>query len=178
MSLEDEIDLNLCELPSNLGARGRQPANVTSEFVRELTVADLNAPIVKTQTAPAIKDIKDRHHALARVLATGESEGNASAITGYSQSTAIDEVEAYRKRMVMVGQSALNELADRLEEKPETFTPGTLKDIAKDLADRVGLAPNGGGSKSVNVNISLRDAMADARARVEAHRQSKVIDHE
>jgi len=198
MSLIEDIDLDLCELP-RVGP-GRQPANVSAEFVRELSEADLLSPPVAIQTAPAIKEIKDRHHALARVLASGESEGVASAITGYSQSRisilkadpqfqalldfyrgqAIDESEAFRKRMVMVGMSALNELADRIELEPEKITAGTLKDIAKDLADRTGHAPNAQKGGGVSVNINIRDSMAEARARVQALRdqQSRVIDHE
>lgn len=198
MSLMDDINLDLAELP-RVGP-GRQPANITAEFVRELEPADLQMPATQVQTAPAIKEIKDRHHALARVLASGESEAVACAITGYSASRisilkadpqfqellqfyrdhAIEETEAFRKRMVMVGMTALNELADRLDDEPEKFTPGTLKDIVKDFADRTGTVPvaqKGG----VNVNITLRDAMAEARQRVEAFRASqepKVIDHE
>lgn len=198
MSLIDDIDLDLCELPRT--GPGRQPANVTAEYVRDLEPQDLLIPPVQVQTAPVIKDIKDRHHALARVLASGESEGVASAITGYSQSRisilkadpqfcellefyrgqAIDETEAFRKRMVMVGMTALGELAERLENEPEKFTPGTLKDIAKDLADRTGHAPSSKPAQGLNVNINIRDSMAEARARVEELRrsQAKVIDHE
>ncbi|TXH16652.1 MAG: hypothetical protein E6R03_05195 [Hyphomicrobiaceae bacterium] len=84
-----------------------------------------------------------------------------------------------RERMTNLGLTAISELQERLEENPTDFSPALLKDIAKDMADRVGHAPkaaSGGGN--VNVNINLNDRMAEARNRVEAARKAKVIDHE
>lgn len=193
MSLIDELDLDLAEIP-RVGP-GRQPAQVEAEFVRELTLADLAMPVVQIQTAPSIKKLKDTHHALARVLASGAGEAEASAITGYSpsrisilkgdpqfqgllefyRSKAIDTTGVFAQRMADVGMSALAELADRLEEEPEKISTGVLKEIVTGLADRTGHAPaKGGPGGSVTVNIGLSDKMAEARARVD--RSRKTID--
>jgi hypothetical protein len=53
-----------------------------------------------------------------------------------------------------------------------------MKDIVKDLADRTGHAPNSGSKPGVNVNINLSDNMANARARVEAFKAQRTIEHE
>lgn len=191
MSLIDDLNLDLVDVP-RVGP-GRQPAEVTATFVRELTEADLVSPKTEIQTAPSIKKLKDTHHALARVLATGSSEAEASAITGYSLSRisilkadpqfkelldfyrteAFEASGVFAQRMASVGMSALSELADRLEDEPEKISTGVLREIVQTLADRTGHAPTGkGGGATVNVNIGLSDKMAEARARVEASRKT------
>jgi hypothetical protein len=196
MPLIDDIDLDLCELP-RVGP-GRQASEISAEFVRELTEADLLSPVAQTQFAPSIKKIRDSHHALARVLATGSSEAEASLITGYSPSrisilkadpqfqdllefyrNQAKEVTAdFRARMALTGMTALAELQERLEEEPEKISTALMKDIVKDLADRTGHAPNSGSKPGVNVNINLSDNMANARARVEAFKAQRTIEHE
>ena len=190
----DGLDIELFDVP-RLGP-GRQPATVTMEFDRELTSADLKMPPVQVQTNPSIKKIKDTHHALARVLATGSKEAEASLITGYSlsrisilkadpqfqdllefyRSGAIEAQAEFKDRMAMVGMSALSELAERLEEEPEKMSTGLLLDVATKMADRTGHAPGkvgAGGGNGVTVNISLRDTMAQARERVNALRAAQ-----
>jgi hypothetical protein len=196
MPLIDDIDLDLCELP-RVGP-GRQASEISAEFVRELTEADLLSPVAQTQFAPSIKKIRDSHHALARVLATGSSEAEASLITGYSPSrisilkadpqfqdllefyrNQAKEVTAdFRARMALTGMTALAELQERLEEEPEKISTALMKDIVKDLADRTGHVPNSGSKPGVNVNINLSDNMANARARVEAFKAQRTIEHE
>jgi hypothetical protein len=196
MPLIDDIDLDLCELP-RVGP-GRQASEISAEFVRELTEADLLSPVAQTQFALSIKKIRDSHHALARVLATGSSEAEASLITGYSPSrisilkadpqfqdllefyrNQAKEVTAdFRARMALTGMTALAELQERLEEEPEKISTALMKDIVKDLADRTGHAPNSGSKPGVNVNINLSDNMANARARVEAFKAQRTIEHE
>jgi hypothetical protein len=177
---------------------GRQPANVSIEFERELTPADLALAPSRVQKAPAIKAIRDSHHSLARVLATGSSEGEASLITGYSPSrisilkadpqfqellefyreTAIDVVSDLRSRMASMGLDALAELRERLEDSPEDFSPALLKDIVKEMADRTGHAPQRGPATVNNVNVNLGDRMARARERVAQLAEPRTIDHE
>ena len=78
-------DLGLDLVPGRVGP-GRQPKPLTAEFVRDLTESDLTIPATVPTTSPPLNKIRDRHHALARVLATGTSEGEASIVTGYSLS--------------------------------------------------------------------------------------------
>lgn len=191
----DDLDLGSLGLVPRAGP-GRAPKPLRSEYTRDLTLADLSMPAVSTQKPPSLVKLRDTHHSLARTLATGMSEHEASLVTGYSASrisilkadpqfqellefyreTSTEVVADFRKRMVDVGLDALSALQERLDEKPDDFTPGLLREIVKDMADRTGHAPAKGPSGSVNINIGLSDRMAEARARVAAAREGKVID--
>lgn len=193
-SLDFDLGLDLGLLPR----AGRQSLPLSAEFVRELSPADLAMPAAQTQTAPAIKKLRDSHHALARVLVTCGSNAEASAITGYSPSRIsilkadpqFQELLSFyregserivtdlRERMAGMAAGALQELSDRLEDNPEEFTPSLLKDIVKDLADRTGHAPQRGPAPTVQVNVNLTDRIARARERVNSLSGSKIIDHE
>lgn len=195
---DNDLDL---ELDLGLSPRvgpGRQAKPLEASYSRDLTDADLAAPPAKSTESSSLTKIRDSHHALARVLATGVGEGEASAITGYSpsrisvlkadpqfqdllefyRSQGSAAVADYRERMVNVGLNALSMLTERMEEKPEEFTPGLLKDIAKDMADRTGHAPQKGPSNVTQINVNLSDKMAAARERVANAQAPKVIDHE
>ena len=192
--LEDTIDIDLLPIPQ--AGPGRKAKEVTAVYSRDLQVADLTMAATAPVKAPALAKIRDSHHALARVLASGASEGDASIITGYSpgrisvlkadpqfkellafyRSTATDVIADFRQRMADLGMDALNELRDRLEEKPEDFSPGLLKDIVRDLADRTGHAPQRGPTTVNNLQINLTEQMAKARERVAALQGPKVID--
>lgn len=194
--LDGDLGLDLAGL---VPRPGRQAAQLSAEFVRELEVADLKMPATQVQTAPKIKKIRDSHHALARVLVTAGSEAEASAITGYSPSRISilkadpqfqELLEFYRKegesavgdlrnRMAGMAMDALQELHERLEEKPEEFGNVLLKDIVKEMADRTGHAPQRGPTSVTQVNIGLTERIARARERVnQIAAGEKVIDHE
>lgn len=200
---EVERDL-LDELGFDLGGGvrvgpGRQPKALSAERVRDLVPADLAMPASQVQKPRPISKIRDSHHALARVLATGSGEGEASLVTGYSPSRisilkadpqfqellefyrgqAIDVVADFRARMADMGMDALAELRDRLEESPDDFSPGLLKEIVRDMADRTGHAPQRGPTSVTQINIGLADRMAKARERVAALPVgAKVVEHE
>lgn len=181
-SMDLELDLGLIQSASR---KGRPAATLSVDFQRELSPTDLMIPSAVVQKAPPLVKIRDSHHALARVLASGTKEGEASLITGYSLSRvsilkadpqfqellefyrgqAVDVVADLRKRMADMGLDALAELRDRMEEAPEQFSPGLLKEIVKDMADRTGHAPQRGPTSVTQVNIGLSDRMARARER-------------
>jgi len=168
---------------------------VEADFVRELNEADLvllDAPR-GVQSRPIAK-LRDSHHALARALAAGMKPGEASLITGYSPSRISvlqndpsfkELLEFYRQsqdaayanlhdRMATLSLDAIAELRERLDERPEEFTPGALLEMVKTLADRTGHAPT---TKSVNVNVDLNsfaDRLAEARKRAEAAKEVAV----
>lgn len=191
-----DLALDLGLLPSAPRA-GRQAETISLEFERELTPADLAMPAVRPQKAPSVVKLRDGHHGLARVLATGVKEAEASLITGYSssrisilkadpqfqellefyRSQATDVVADLRSRMASMGLDALAELRDRLEERPEDFSPALLKDIVKEMADRTGHAPQRGPTSVTQVNVNLGDRMARARERVAAA-APRQIEHE
>lgn len=195
-----DVDLDLIDLgPPRVGP-GRRTENLAAEFVRELTRADLETPAVVPQQPSALKRIRDSHHALARTLATGAKEAEASAITGFSLSRIsvlkadpqfAELLEFYREqakeiaadfqaRMATLGLDSVQELQARLEEKPEEFSITQLRELARDMADRVGHAPQRGPTSVTNVQVNLSEAMSRARERVKAlpERPTRVIDHE
>lgn len=121
--------------------RNAVPVPVHMVVVREVTADDLvaltcapNAP--KLDGPPPAERMRARHHALARSIAIGSSDVQASAETGYSpaaigrlrDSPAFQELVAYYTTQVTgkymeaaelrlaVGVSALEELQDRLDD--------------------------------------------------------------
>lgn len=196
---EREIDLDELDLGLDLGrvGPGRQAKDLQPRFLRELEPADLLVPATEITKAPPVKELRDRHHALARVLATGTKEGEASLVTGYSLSrisilkadpqfrelvefyreSATEVVADFRQRMAMVGITATEVLSERLEDNPDEIGTGLLTDIVKTMADRTGHAPAKGPSAQVSIHVELQDRMQRARERLAAF-QPKVIDHE
>src|SRR5687768_16258292 len=66
---------------------GRKARSVTAEVTRELTRSDLALLKTERGVQPShIQRLSERHHALARCLASGLSVADACAITGYTPS--------------------------------------------------------------------------------------------
>lgn len=110
---------------------------------------------------PQIKKLRERHHHLARALASGMTNAEAALATGYSETrisillddpTFVGLVEFYRgrkdeqftdvqRRLAALALDATAELADRLEERPETFKIPDLIKVATMGLDRTGHGP-------------------------------------
>lgn len=117
-------------------------------------------------------------------------EAEASLVTGYSPSRisilkadpqfqqlmayyadigASEEVVAdLRKRMHNLGADALEVVQARINDDPDSISTALLRDIIKDMADRTGYAPPRAVGAATQININVADAMASARARVQA----------
>lgn len=179
------------DLPLDIRTRGRTAKSVELELVGEIVEADLALlGASRGSAAPPIKRLRDTHHALARVLASGASCADASAITGYSPSRisilqadpqfqellahyrgqSSEVVADFRNRMAGMGLDALQELQHRLEEDPDGFSSQLLLELTKVMADRTGHAPAGKGGTAVQVNVNLGERMAKARERTAALR--------
>lgn len=111
--------------------------------------------------APSIKNLRARHHEMAQMFARGMAPGDVGAAFGLSPSRisimqadptfrelvsgyAAGRVAAYgdlTKRLVALGTTAADELLDRLEEAPETFSNSDLIATLKTSADRSGFGP-------------------------------------
>lgn len=167
---------------------GRASKALIAEMGRDLRESDLS---LLTQErgiqAPQIKKLRDRHHALARALAAGMRDHEASAITGYSISrisilksdpTFQDLLSGYTEASAEVfadfvtrasglALEAVNELHERLEEEPDSFTHAQLLEVVKTTADRSGNAPVQR-SVAINANVDLGDRLAAARRRLAA----------
>lgn len=167
---------------------GRKAAPLTAEVVRPLRESDLVLLSTERGVQPShVKRLSDRHHALARCLATGMGSAEACAITGYTPSRmsilkgdpAFEELLAFYRagkgeavqdlgdKLLAVARTAADELQDRLEDTPEAFDLASLESLVKTGADRSGYGPK---STQVNVNVNLGDRLKAARERASAAR--------
>lgn len=143
---------------------------------------------------PTVKRMHDRHHALAKALASGMTATDAAALVGYTVSRvsvlrrdpSFKELETHyladankvwrdtHARMASLTADAVNELHTRLEETPEAFGVDDLLEIGKTFADRTGFGPS---SKSTNVNVTvdMSDRINAARRRAD---EAKLIEGE
>lgn len=176
----------LVDLGLNLHLRGRAAKPLYAEVVRPLRESDLAMLTIERGTKPsALKKISNRHHALARLLATGVNATEASLVTGITPSRIsvlkgdpafqelmshytdlkAEQVADLQERLTTTALVAIDIIQDRLEEEPETFDNPELRELVKLTADRTGHGPK---STNVNVNVNLGDRLANARKRVSA----------
>lgn len=169
----DGMDLRL----ETVRTRGRAARRIAVEEVRELEEADLALLGEERGVKPhGIKKLRDRHHALARCLADGLTDAEASAVTGYDGSRisvlkgdpAFKElVEFYRanrdaqyvemhEALAGLGRDAVLELRDRMEDEPEKFTNKELRELVTNLADRTGHGPTSKQEHTHTVNVGAR----------------------
>lgn len=144
---------------------------------------------------PPLKRLSERHHALARCLASGMEDGDAAITCGYVTSRvsilradpAFQELLAFYRQDVnskyldmhgvLAGLSldAAMELRERLEAEMQsddkTISFGQLSELVKLGADRTGFGPQ---SSQLNVNVDLAGRLEAARKRVEQRRISAV----
>lgn len=179
---------------SALTRPGRKPSAVVGNFVRELGLEDIEALSAHRGTEPPeLKRLTERHHALARALASGMTEGEAGAMVGLlssrvsvlKNSPAFKELLAlYREdkdrqfvetaaRLAGLAQDAVVELQDRLETAPDDISIGQLIEISKMAADRSGNGPTSTVNQTVNVNLG--DRLERARQRALEHRQMRDV---
>lgn len=164
---------------------GRAAKPLEIEFVRALEPADLPLLQLERGTTPSpIKRLRERHHALARNLASGMTESDAAAICGYDiarvsilkgDPTFRELIEFYREDVTkqyaqlhetLAGMSldAALLLRERLEEKGEDIAIDKLIEVVKMGADRTGFGPSS--KQEVNVNVNLASRLEEARKRV------------
>ena len=151
-------------------ARGRRPQPVAMSFVRDINPSDAhllaNPPPQGSKTSPVIK-LRQQHHMVARLVAEGVKGVEISAITGYSQSRisilkndpAFKELVAYytdnskeiyldmHSRLATLGEASIEEIRERLEDDPESFSNRELMMVAELTLDR-SVAPPKAVSKS------------------------------
>lgn len=173
--------------------RGRAPKPIAAAVVRELVESDLVLLNSERGIKPsALKRLTERHHALARNIASGMAVGEAALLQGYTISRVSilqsdpafkellgfyreDAQRPYRdlhNRLSGLAMDATEELSNRLEEEPEKVSLSQLMELAKMGADRTGHGPS---STSLNVNVDLAGRLEAARKRV-AMRKLTVID--
>lgn len=151
--------------------------------IEPITLADLpvsgaSPPPSQKVSTPSLQRLRDSHHGVARLLASGVRPLEIANITGYSPSristlqadpTFIELVEHYRVeteaqyvnvhgRLAQIGTDALQELQSRLDEAPETFSIGALQELAKAALDRAGYAPV---KRNENLNLNANMTATD-----------------
>lgn len=178
--------------PETLRTTGRASRQVSATVVRALDAADL-ALLGEERGARAapLKRLSERHHALARCLASGMAPGDAAITCGYVASRvsilqadpAFQELLSFYRQDVdskyldmhgvLAGLSldAAMELRERLEADIDAdekkISVGQLMELVKVGADRTGHGPQ---SSQLNVNVDMAVRLEAARKRV-AQRQ-------
>lgn len=187
--------MSVADLSISPRTRGRAPRSVAVDFVRELGQADLALLASERGVkAPELKRLRDRHHALARCLATGMSPAEASAVTGYDVSRisilradpTFKELMAhyaemketafadFQERAAIASIVALDLVVERMEDTPDDISTNQALEIVKTLADRTGHSPVQR-VQNTNVNIDLGGRLAAARQRMQAARSDPSV---
>lgn len=174
--------------------RGRAPAPLSLEFVRDLTPADLSLLASERSIQPAeITRLRERHHALARCLALGMKDSEAAGVTGYDasrisilrRSSAFQGlIEDYKSlgsarlaeftdRATTLAITAMENLQEALENDEVPVPLSMSLEIAKFAADRTGHAPV---TKNIqlNANVELGSRLQAARKRLADLRDSAI----
>lgn len=172
-----------------------EPRPITEGDLEELRSAP-KAP------APERKKLGYKHHALARTLASGQSERVAGMICGFAPSTvsilkgspafrdlmkfyATEDgkgFDAVRSQMLGVGQQLIEEIERRVTEDPESIHIKDLRETATLLLDRAGYGPAQSHEHEVHIHAGLADALKASRVHAPfpalPERGSNVIDAE
>lgn len=184
------IAMNDLSLGSSIRTRGRAAKPIVAAEVRELDEADLVLlDAEKGVKPPPIKKLAERHHALARALASGMSPSDAAVTCGYSLSrvSILQDDPAFKEllhfyrddvdkqysdlhsRLAGLSMDAASELGERLEadmqSEDKSISISQLMEITKLGADRTGHGPQSS-STNLNVNVDLADRLKQARERV------------
>lgn len=170
----------------NLGLRttGRAVKPITAEVERELGLDDVASLMEERGVqAPTVAVLRERHHALARLVAEGMRPGEAALMLRYSQSRmsvllgdpAFQElVEHYRglvneefvdfqKKLSELAIDAAHILQSRMEEKPEDLSDALVLQIVQVGADRTGHGPSQ--KSEVNIKVGLAERISSAHER-------------
>lgn len=182
--------MSIPELALELRTRGRPASPLTAVVVRELADADL-ALLASGRgvSAKPLVRLRDRHHAIARMVAQGRETGEISAITGMCLSrisilkndpTFAELVSHYKQmgdaaqgefvdRATTLALTAMDNLQTMLEDEENPLSANQTAEILKLAADRVGHAPVTK-VQNTNINVDLGTKLAQARGRLERAR--------
>lgn len=166
---------------------GNAPEPLLVRVERPLVPADLERlGQVRDIDTSVLKRITDRHHALARLIASGMPHGEAGAACGYVPSRVsnlltdpsfkelvqfyrVSEQKEFRDtaaRLTGLAHDAIDLLEERLnddEERKKIPTPVVMK-VVEMAADRTGHGP-ASSTTNVNIHLGFADRLAEARRR-------------
>lgn len=171
-------------IPDARGGR-RASGPLVVEVVRSLEPGDIPTLLagVKGPGAPTVQQLRYNHHRLAQALAAGASYHEAGLLTGYAYGTvarlassdpAFRELVAHYRdvkalvfvdameRLKALGLTALEELQQQMDERPESFTIQQKMEVVEMalVKTRQGQGASsgpgaGGGGAGVSVNINF-----------------------
>jgi len=188
----ERLDLDI----EQLCRPGARESSLDFEVARELRPSDLVLLATNASIQPIdIKKLSNRHHALARLIAAGTPHYEAAIVTGYQPSRvsillgdpAFEElIEFYKSKVDEVfvntmeqiaglSQDVLEELRDRLQDKPEDFSIGQLQNLMTATLDRSGYGPTHKQVTEVTVNLAAKLEEGRRRA-LEARREAAMRD--
>ena len=173
LDIETLIDQAVAALP-----RGRR-GNVSTPPTLLRPIAEDDLPMILASPAPPpaeqpIKRLRHTHHLAARCMAEGRSLVETSHITGYTPArlgqlkndpTFQELMQHYKdltdgqwlnvhERLAALGIAITEEIQQRLDENPESFTVEELRRWAETALDRGGFGP----SKTQNLNVKSQTA--------------------
>lgn len=174
------------DLSRPVRTHGRPSRPVAFAVIRELNGADMaSLDISLNSSAPTLKGLRTSHHHLAKCLASGMKNADASRATGYSpsrisilqsDSTFMELIEHYRgivdeafldvnQRLATFTADALEIAHERLLDDPDKIADSDLHKYITSGLDRTGYGPQSK-STQVNVNVDLSARLDAARNRV------------
>lgn len=155
-----------------LPSRGRTGQSILFEPVGSLTAKDLlrlaTDPTIPKVGPPAIKKWRDRHHAIARHLASGRTVVETAALTGVTAQrvgdlertdpafgqlldyyreqirvSSVDDAQEFQGKWRDIGRAALETIQERLEddELRAKMSVEELRRLASDASDRTVAPP-------------------------------------
>lgn len=161
-------------------ARGnrRRAAELEITIIRPLTEDDLpklQSPDPLSSTAIPIQSLRASHHNLAQLLAQGRPDSEVALLTGYSPSrisilksdpTFAELLSSYKdvreavfvdtlERMKILGLSTLDELQERLEADPASWSKRELMEMADLMLVKPKLATPLGQSSALGGSVTV-----------------------
>lgn len=156
------------------------------EVLRELTPSDLAALPSPKSKPHVVKTLRHTHHLAAKLIAEGRKNQEVCAITGYSpsrvsilkQDPAFQDLVAYyaeqvreaftnvHAKLAALGEACVEELMERLDDKPESFSHNQIREVMEATLDR-SVAPKKGpngqaasNSTGVVINVEFKAPQA------------------
>lgn len=171
----------------NLGLRttGRAAKALSAEVERELTSEDIDSLLSERGTKPpTVIAMRERHHALARLIAEGRTASEAAALMRYTQSRVSillsdpafqelithyreivnEQFVDFQKKLADLSIDAATILQERMEDDPDKLSDALLLQVVTVGADRTGHGPSQ--KSEVNVKIGLANRLAVAAERM------------
>lgn len=190
--------MDVSELLGLLGKRA--PDAALARVLGPDDLRALGAPNAGLGTgAPQLQKMRHSHHMLARLIAEGKRPQEISLITGYdpayisniSNNDPVfkDLVSHYSKeveqvfvsvheRLAVLSINTVDELRDRLDTAPESFTNRELMELGELTLDRSGAGPSSTVNSKQTLTLVTPDVIAMLKQEIASRSNGKVLPHD